>query len=116
MTTEKIKEYLQTYIDQVMTDKSDDELGEITLNVYDVVMGSYNPPMIHVFIDTDPKINTRGWDVPHRTDRKFEKDISDFFNMLSIPNKIKIHWDKRPVFKGQEKTSGLYGTQNKRKQ
>jgi hypothetical protein len=95
MNLDKIKEYLQNYLDTVIIpnlnkDRVDDD--KVSLNVYQVVKGSYQPPIYHVFIDVEP---------PHtfRNDlKKFESNISDFFRMFSINNKIKVHWNKRPLF------------------
>lgn len=95
MKTDKVKEYLQRYLDSALHKKA----ANINFTVHDVVKGTYNPPMIHVFIDTDPETTTDTWDTPNRANRKFDSYIEDFFQMLSIPNKIKVHWNKRPIFK-----------------
>ena len=99
MKTEKVKEYLQRYLDNVVFDIPE----EIKFTVYDVLKGTYNPPIIHVFIDTDPKIETNTWDTPNRIDRQVDKQIHNFFQILSIPNKIKIHWNKRPFLRKGKK-------------
>jgi hypothetical protein len=47
---------------------------------------------------------SKGWDVPHRKHKSVEKDVEDFFKLLSIDNKIKVHWNKRPFFrKGKQR-------------
>ena len=58
MDLEKIKNYLQTYLDDVLTPTINKELvGEedepITLTVHALRKGSYQPPIFHIFIDYD---------------------------------------------------------------
>jgi hypothetical protein len=108
MELEKIKNYLQIYLDDVISPNINKELvGEedepIKMNVFQVLKGSYQPPIYHIFIDIEPN-----WDGSYR--KKIENDITDFMKILSINNKIKIHWNKRPASKDSE----LYGIQNKR--
>ena len=91
------EQYLQNYLDTiVIPNLNQDRVDEdkVSLNVYQVLKGSYQPPIYHVFIDVEP---------PHtlRADlKKIKSNISDFFKMFSINNRIKVHWNKRPVFKG----------------
>lgn len=108
MDVERIKKYLQNYLDSVVTSRIKQDLPEgedVKFIVHDILKGSYNPPIIHVFIDTEPEsFVSRGWDVPHRKHKSVEKDIEDFFKLLSIDNKIKVHWNKRPFFrKGKQR-------------
>jgi hypothetical protein len=96
MDIDKIKEYLQTYLDDVITPSINNELvGEedepISLTVYALRKGSYEPPIFHVFIDIDP--NWRGSIL-----KKIEKNIEDFIKIFSINYKIKVHWNKKPLF------------------
>jgi hypothetical protein len=72
------------------------------MDVFQVLKGSYQPPIYHIFIDIEPN-----WDGSYR--KKIENDITDFMKIFSINNKIKIHWNKRPASKDSE----LYGIQNK---
>jgi hypothetical protein len=107
MNLEKIKNYLQVYLDDVISPKINKELvGEedepIKMDVFQVLKGSYQPPIYHIFIDIEPN-----WDGSYR--KKIENDITDFMKIFSINNKIKIHWNKRPASKDSE----LYGIQNK---
>jgi len=107
MNPEKIKNYLQVYLDDVISPKINKELvGEedepIKMDVFQVLKGSYQPPIYHIFIDIEPN-----WDGSYR--KKIENDITDFMKIFSINNKIKIHWNKRPASKDSE----LYGIQNK---
>ena len=96
MNLNKLKEYLQNYLDTVVIpnlnkDRVDED--KVSFNVFQIVKGSYQPTIYHVFIDVEP---------PHtlRADlKKIENNISDFFKMFSINSKIKIHWNKRPIFK-----------------
>ena len=96
MDLDKIKEYLQTYLDEVITPNINEELvGEddepIRLTVYALRMGSYQPPIFHIFIDIDP--NWSGSIL-----KKIETDIENFIRIFSIRNRVKIHWNKRPSF------------------
>lgn len=96
MELDKIKEYLQTYLDDVITPNINKELvGEedepIRLTVYAVRKGSYQPPIFHVFIDINP--NWQGSIL-----KKIEKNIEDFIKIFSINNRVKVHWNKRPAF------------------
>jgi hypothetical protein len=107
MNLEKIKNYLQVYLDDVISPNINKELvGEedepIKMNVFQVLKGSYQPPIYHIFIDIEPN-----WDGSYR--KKIENDITDFMKIFSINNKIKIHWNKRPASKDSE----LHGIQNK---
>jgi len=107
MNLEKIKSYLQVYLDDVISPKINKELvGEedepIKMDVFQVLKGSYQPPIYHIFIDIEPN-----WDGSYR--KKIENDITDFMKIFSINNKIKIHWNKRPASKDSE----LHGIQNK---
>jgi hypothetical protein len=94
-------------LDDVISPKINKELvGEedepIKMDVFQVLKGSYQPPIYHIFIDIEPN-----WDGSYR--KKIENDITDFMKIFSINNKIKIHWNKRPASKDSE----LYGIQNK---
>jgi hypothetical protein len=96
MNPDKIKEYLRHYLSSVIVpninkDFSSDE--PISMNVIDVLKGSYQPPIYHVFIDIEPH------DILKSLLKKSEVDISDFFKIFSINSKIKVHWNKRPIFK-----------------
>ena len=107
MDTDKIEKYLQAYIDNVIVPKANKELASeendepIKMKVFQVLKGSYQPPIYHAFIDIEPN-----WEGSYR--KKIENDISDFMKILSINNKIKVHWNKRPALKDSE----LYLTKN----
>ena len=110
MNLERIKEYLQNYVNSVLvpTINTDESLVEpITMNVSDVLKGSYQPPIYHVFIQIEPH------DTLKSLLKKTEADIADFFKVFSINNRIKVHWNKRPSFKGSETPKPFYGTQEK---
>jgi len=96
MNLEKIHEYLQHYLDDVITPNINRELAvdgdePITLSVYTLRMGSYNPPIFHVFIDGAP--NWKGIVL-----KRLEKDVENFMKIFSMNNKVKVHWNKRPAF------------------
>ena len=107
MELEKVKKYLQTYLDDEIIPKMNKELASeendesIKMEVFQVLKGSYQPPIYHIFIDIEPN-----WEGSYR--KKIENDISDFMKILSINNKIKVHWNKRPALKDSE----LYLTKN----
>jgi hypothetical protein len=102
MDTNKIEKYLQAYIDNVIVPKANKELASeendepIKMGVFQVLKGSYQPPIYHAFIDIEPN-----WEGSYR--KKIENDISDFMKILSIPNKLKVHWNKRPTLKDLKK-------------
>ena len=102
MDTDKIEKYLQAYIDNVIVPKANKELASeendepIKIEVFQVLKGSYQPPIYHAFIDIEPN-----WEGSYR--KKIENDISDFMKILSIPNKLKVHWNKRPALKDLKK-------------
>lgn len=96
MELEKIKKHLQNYLDEVLTPAVNRELvGDedepITLTVNALRIGSYNPPIFHIFIDIDPK-----W--KGSVLKRVQRDIENFMRIFSIDNRIKIHWNKRPAF------------------
>ena len=102
MEVEKIKKFLQSYLDSVIVPKANKELASeendepIKIGVFQILKGSYQPPIYHAFIDIEPN-----WDGSYR--KKIENDISDFMKVLSIRNKLKIHWNKRPEIKDPKK-------------
>jgi hypothetical protein len=108
MEVDKIKKFLQSYLDSVIVPKMNKELASeennepIKMEVFQVLKGSYQPPIYHAFIDLEPN-----WESYRK---KIENDVSDFMKILSITNRLKIHWNKRPVFKN----SDFYGMQNKK--
>ena len=96
MEIEKLEKYLQTYLNDVITPMVNKELVSeedepITLTVNAIRKGTYQPPIYHVFIDIDP--NWQGSLL-----KRLEKNIEDFIKIFSIRNKIKVHWNKRPLF------------------
>lgn len=93
MDIERIHRYLQSYLDSVVLPKHNEARNEpISLSVYTLRLGSYNPPILHVFIDVNPS-NT-----PKMSLSGVERDIVNFLKIFSLDNKIKVHWDKRPMF------------------
>jgi hypothetical protein len=105
MNLDKIKEYLQNYVNSVLVPNinANESLVEpITMNVSDVLKGSYQPPIYHVFIQVEPH------DILKSSLKKSEEDIGNFFKVFSINNRIKVHWNKSPAFKNTD----FYGTQD----
>ena len=101
MDSDKIEKYLQAYIDTAIVPKINKELDSeendklTKMKVFQVLKGSYQPPIYHVFIDIEPN-----WESYRK---KTEIYISDFMKILSIPYRIKIHWNKRPSIKDSKK-------------
>ena len=96
MNLNRIKEYLSNYLNSVLLPKVSSDMP-IRMEVIDVLKGSYQPPIYHVFINIEPH------DTLKSTLKQTESDIADFFKIFSINNKIKVHWNKRPSFKDKEK-------------
>lgn len=95
MEFDRIKEFLQDYLDTVVLPASNSERSEpLTMDVKSILKGSYQPPIIHVFIDVEPH-----W-TPRMSLSGIEKDISNFFKIFSINFRVKIHWNKSPNLKG----------------
>ena len=97
MESDKIKKYLQRYIDDVIEPKINDELlGEddepIRITVYKVNLGEANPNRINFFLDMDPD-----WSKGSIT-QVINSDISNFFKMLGIDKTLRIYYNKRPLF------------------
>ena len=94
MELDRIKEFLQDYLDTVVLPVSNAERNEpLTMNVKSILKGSYQPPIIHVFIDVEPHTTTK------MSLTGIEKDISNFFQVFSINFRVKIHWNKSPNMK-----------------
>ena len=94
MYFERIQEHLQNYIDTVILPRSNSERDEpISLVVKNILKGTYEPPILHVFIDVEPH-----W-TPRMSLTRIEKDITDFFRIFSINYRVKIHWNKSPNIK-----------------
>lgn len=101
MELSKVKEYLQNYLDSVAIPRFLDEPNEDGIQnfeVHDVLKGSYQPPIIHVFLDTVPNVN-RPSDTTKVKLRQLEKDIEGFMRMLSFKNPVRTHLNKIPIFK-----------------
>ena len=100
MKLEKLKGYLKNYLDTVITPRfleepNDDEIESFT--VYDVVKGSYQPPIIHIFIDSIPVKNHTSNSTKLKL-RQVETDVKDFIKMFSVKPPVKVHLNKRPLF------------------
>jgi len=105
MNIEKLKKYLQHYLDSVVTPRfiggqNEDKIESFKL--IDILKGSYQPPIVHVFLHSVPLVSN-----PTKSNksqfRQIEKDISDFMKMFGITNQIKVHINKTPNYKGKTK-------------
>lgn len=95
MNLERTKEYIQNYLNDVIVpnlNKDNSFVEPITMTVNSLRIGSYNPPIFHVFVDVDPIQPSKG------KLKRYESDISDFLKIFSIDNRVKVHWNKRPLF------------------
>jgi hypothetical protein len=99
MELEKVKKYLQVYLDDIITPKVNDELvGEedepITINVYDIKQKEFNPDEIVVFLDMEPDW-TKG-----SIRKKIDDDVISFMRMMGYNNFIIVAWNKRiqPIY------------------
>jgi hypothetical protein len=97
MEIDKIKKYLQVYLDDVIIPELNSELvGEndqpINVTIYKINYGEANPNRLNVFLDMDPD-----WSKGSFT-HKINSDISSFFRMLSVDKNLHIYWNKKPLF------------------
>ena len=97
MEINKIKKYLQVYLDDVIIPELNSELvGEndqpINVTIYKINYGEANPNRLNVFLDMDPD-----WSKGSFT-HKINSDISSFFRMLSVDKNLHIYWNKKPLF------------------
>ena len=98
MNIEKLKKYLQHYLDTVVTPRfnEQEEGGRVeSFNVHDILKGSFQPAIIHVFLHSNPVISRPSGTTKTKL-RQVEKDIMDFIKMFSISNPIRVHLNKRP--------------------
>lgn len=105
MNLERVKEFLQNYLDTVVSPKINQKrekkgLEPFEFTVFEILKGSYQPPIIHVFLYTEPEIKKTLSLKPHAVMMlaEVEKDIEGFLKVFSINNKIKVHWNRTPIF------------------
>lgn len=99
MELEKVKKYLQVYLDDVITPKVNSELvGDddepITLKVHDIKQKEHRQNEIVVFLDMEPN-----WSGGSITD-KLDDDIIGFMRMIGYNDWIIVAWNKRtqPIY------------------
>ena len=99
MKIEKLKNYLEHYLDSVVTPRfleGENQYKVESFKLIDILKGSYQPPIIHVFLHTIPVIKN-----PSNTTksqfRQVEKDVTDFIKMFGITNPIRVHMNKMPT-------------------
>ncbi len=98
MEIDKIKKYLQVYLDDVIIPELNNELvGEddepITVTIHKINYGEANPNRINFFLDIDPN-----WVKDTSFIYTINSNISSFFRMLGIDKNLHIYWNKRPLF------------------
>jgi len=105
MNLERIKGFLQNYLDTVVSPKINQKrektgLGPVEFTVFEILKGNYQPPVIHVFLHTEPEIKKTLSLKPHAVMMlaEVEKDIDGFLKVFSINNKVKVHWNRIPIF------------------
>ena len=108
MNLELIKRYLQNYLDSVVTPRvnkkrENEGFEPVSFSVHSVLKGSFQPPIIHIFLDSEPMIKKSISLKPHAVMMmsEVEHDIADFLKYLSINYKTKVHWNKRPIFNNE---------------
>lgn len=97
MDLNKVKEYLQVYLDEVITPELNKELDPegnepISISIYKVNLGESDPNRLNFFLDMEP--NWSGASIGH----KLNIDLSRFVKMLGIEKNLHIYWNKRPLF------------------
>lgn len=95
MELEKVKKYLQSYLDDIITPKVNNELiGEddepITIKVHHIKQKQHNWDEMVVFLDMEPDWS-KGSIVP-----RINSDIESFMKMFGIRKKFIIAWNQRP--------------------
>ena len=101
MELEKLKEYLQNYLDSVAIprfNKEPNENGIESFQVHDIVKGSYEPIIFHIFLDSIPVVKHPFMSTKAKL-RDLEKDIHDFMKMFTAVKRVRVHLNKRPVLK-----------------
>ena len=102
MDTEKTKDFLQNYLDAIITPRYNKiraamGFNPIEFNVLEIIEEDAWPPQIfHIFLTTKPEIKKGRHLKPHTSlmMTKVEKDISDFLKMFSIDSPIRVHWNE----------------------
>ena len=100
MELSKVKEYLQNYLEYVAIPKFNEEPnddGIENFQVYDISIGEYQPPRIHIFLHSVPNVRYPS----NKTKAKIselKRDIEGFIRMLSFKNPIKVHLNTIPIF------------------
>jgi hypothetical protein len=99
MDLNKVKKYLQIYLDEVIEPKVNRELvGEddepIKIKVYDVKQKEHLPEEMVIFLDMEPDWS-HGSIIPH-----INTDIGRFMGMLGLRKLFTIAWNKRtqPIY------------------
>lgn len=102
MNLNKLKEYLQNYLNEVIIPHANKTLESdgiepiiSEIEVFQVLKGSYQPPIYHIFLDVEPH------DILKTSLKKVEEGVDGFMKIF-YPFKTKIHWNKRPIFKNNQ--------------
>lgn len=99
MKIEKLKKYLQHYLDSVVTPRfkqGENQDNIESLQVIDILKGSYHPPIIHVFLHSVPIVNHPSKNTKSQF-RIVERDTTDFIKMFGITNPIRVFMNRTPI-------------------
>ena len=99
MKIEKIKNYLEHYLDSVITPRFKEGENEDNIESFqliDILKGSYQPPIVHVFLHSIPVTNHPSKATKSQF-RQVEKDVIDFIKMFGITNPVRVHMNKTPT-------------------
>jgi hypothetical protein len=93
MKEEKIKKYIQSYLDDVITPKVNSELvGEedepIEIKVSEVMVSDKSPNRISIFLEMYPNWSSGS------IGNMVNQDLSRFIKMLNIDRNLHIYWNK----------------------
>jgi len=94
MELEKVKKYLQVYLDDIIVPQLNSELvGDddepITVKVHDIKIKEHIPSEAVVFLDMNPD-----WSKGSIT-RKFDEDIRRFLHMIGFNKLTFVAWNQR---------------------
>ena len=98
MEIEKIKKYLQVYLDEVIIPEINSEfVGKddqpISITIDNIMYGVINPNRISFILHMEPDWSNKGG-----ITNKINLDLSRFVKMLGIEKNLHVYWNVREVF------------------